>query len=64
MSQGENVFHTVLQHKHDVRTDVLRVTYSWDSEKRFGRIAVERPESDSVVVQTTPPPPPLMIEDF
>lgn len=64
MSQGENVFHTVLQHKHDARADVLRVTFSWDSENRYGRIAVERPESDSVVMQTTPPPPPLMLEDL
>ncbi len=64
MSQGEEVFHTVLQHKHEARTDVLRVTFSWDSEARFGRIAVERPESDTVVVETTPAPPPLLIEDI
>ncbi len=64
MSQGEDVFHTVLAHRPDARTDVLRVTFSWDSEAGFGRIAVERPESDAVMVQTTPPPPPLMIEDI
>lgn len=63
MSQGAEVFHTVLSHKHDARTDVLRVTFSWDSEARFGQIAVERPESDTVVVRDTPPPPPLMFED-
>lgn len=64
MSQGDDVFHTVLPHSPDARTDVLRVTFSWNSEARWGRIAVERPESDTVVVQTTPPPPPLMLEDI
>lgn len=64
MSQGEDVFHTVLSHKHDARTDVVRVTFSWDSEARFGRIAVERPEDDTVVVQDTPAPPPMLLEDI
>ena len=63
MSQGEDVFHTVLQHRHDARTDVVRVTFCWDSEARFGRIAVESPESDAVVVQDTPAPPPMLLED-
>lgn len=64
MSQGDEVFHTVLPGRSDARTDVLRVTFVWDSEARFGRIAVERPDSDSVIVQDTPAPPPLMAEDI
>lgn len=64
LTQGEAVFHTVLQGRHHARTDVLRVTYSWDSERRFGRIAVEQPESDNVEIRMTPPPPPLMLEDI
>lgn len=64
MSQGDDVFHTVLQHRHEARTDVLRVTFCWDSEARFGRIILERPESDAVVVRDTPPPPPMLLEDI
>ncbi|MFZ7091771.1 Hint domain-containing protein [Primorskyibacter sp. 2E233] len=64
MTQNGDVFHTVLQSPHDARTDVLRVTFSWDTEKREGRIAVERPESDEVREQKTPPPPPLLVEDI
>jgi hypothetical protein len=64
MSQGEDVFHTVLQHCHESRADVLRVTFSWDSEARWGRLSVERPESDRVVAQDTPPPPPMLLEDI
>jgi hypothetical protein len=64
MRQGEDVFHTVLQNVQDARTDVLRVTFSWDSEARSGKISVERPESDDIVVADTPPPPPLLLEDI
>lgn len=64
MYQGSEVFHTALQYHHDARADVLRVTFSWDSEARTGQIAVERPESDVIAVQATPPPPPLLLEDI
>jgi hypothetical protein len=64
MYQGDEVFHTVLQHNLEARADVLRVTFSWDSEARSGQIAVERPESDDITVQRTPPPPPLLLEDI
>ncbi len=64
MSQGEDVFHTVLSHRHDARADVVRVTFSWDSEARWGRITVERPDSDSLVAQDTPAPPPMLLEDI
>ncbi len=63
MTHGEDVFHTVLQQTDDTRTEVLRISFSWDSEARFGQIAVERPESDTVVIKNTPPPPPLVLED-
>lgn len=64
LSQEGEVFHTVLQSPRDARTDILRVTFSWDSEQRQGCITLERPESDQVITQQTPPPPPLLIEDI
>lgn len=63
LNQGGEVFHTVLKHRQDARTDVLRVTFSWDSEARRGRISVEQPERDGVLQQDTPPPPPMLLED-
>ncbi|MGR3375809.1 Hint domain-containing protein [Salipiger abyssi] len=64
VSQGADVFHTLLEYPADARTDVLRVTYSWDSTQRWGRLALERPESDTVALRETPPPPPLVLEDI
>lgn len=64
MNQGSEVFHTLLDYPADARTDVLRVTFSWDSARRWGRLALERPESDRVALRVTPPPPPLVLEDI
>ncbi|MDA7423784.1 Hint domain-containing protein [Thalassococcus lentus] len=64
MTQGSEVFHTVLQHDYDARADVLRITFVWDSERRFGRVALEKPDSDVVMLQDTPPPPPMLTEDI
>ncbi|MFW2544326.1 Hint domain-containing protein [Primorskyibacter sp. 2E107] len=63
LTQDNEVFHTVLQPTWHARADVLRVTFSWDAQKREGWLAVERPEGDQVTVQLTPAPPPLPIED-
>lgn len=64
LSQGKDVFHKVLQHNAEARTDVLRITYSWDAPSRWGRLAIERPESETVISAVTPPPQPLMLEDI
>ncbi|MDJ0821128.1 MAG: Hint domain-containing protein [Paracoccaceae bacterium] len=64
MSQGDDVFHTVLSHAYAARTDILRLTFSWDSVAGVGQLALERPDSDEVVVQATPAPSPLLIEDL
>lgn len=64
MSHGGEAFHTLLQYPQDARTDILRVTYSWDSTARRGQLALERPESDAIALRETPPPPPLLLEDL
>ncbi|WP_146584790.1 Hint domain-containing protein [Puniceibacterium confluentis] len=63
LSQADDVFHTVLDYKRDARTDVLRITFSWDGPQRWGRLVVERPEADTVDEILTPAPLPLMLED-
>lgn len=64
LSQGEAIFHKVLRHRAEGRTDVLRITYSWDAPARWGRLAIEYPENDRIIAAQTPPPPPLMFEDL
>ncbi len=45
---GENIAHAALTHGVPGRTDVLRVTFSWDCGRGFARLSVERPEEDQV----------------
>ncbi|MHA7875302.1 Hint domain-containing protein [Roseivivax sp.] len=64
LAQGDAVFHSVVPPESEERTDTLRLTFSWDAPARWGRLTVERPESDRVRMLETPPPPPLMLEDL
>jgi hypothetical protein len=64
ISQGDEVFHTALHHEARGRTDVLRITYSWDAPRRWGRLAVENPETDQVFMTTLSEPKPLSLADL
>ncbi|WP_372886990.1 Hint domain-containing protein, partial [Shimia sp.] len=45
-ARGDEIFHGVLNHDSSaVRTDILRVTYSWDMARDWARLAVERPDA-------------------
>lgn len=61
--QGDEVFHAALNHDSHDRADLLRVTFSWDGPRRWGRLAIERPEHDKVVSVEVQSPKPLMIDD-
>ncbi len=46
--EGENIAHGALQHAVSTRTDVLRITFSWDGPKSTGLLTIERPEEHRV----------------
>lgn len=46
-AHGSDIIHGVINHDSaSVRTDILRVTYSWDMAHDWARLVVERPESN------------------
>lgn len=56
--RGEKIAHAALTHRLSVRTDVLRVTFSWDVEHDFAQLTLERPgthETSSVRVNNVQP---------
>lgn len=59
VAQGDEVVHEVLERGREARTDTLRVTISWDVIKKLGRLVVERPETEHVLIRhfvmTRPP---------
>lgn len=63
-SLGDVIAHGVLHHDGAGRTDVLRITYSWNHPQGWGRLTVERPEGPSFVTLDIKAPPPMMMEDL
>ena len=61
--QGESS-HIALDLDASERSDLLRITYSWDAPARWGRLAIERPERGSVRSILAPRPRPLWLDDI
>ena len=63
-SQRDVVRHATLPHQPDGRMDIVRLSYSWDAPGKWGRLALERPETDSIHVTDMTPPHPMPLADF
>ncbi|SHK21499.1 Hint domain-containing protein [Shimia gijangensis] len=63
-ARGSEMLHGVLNHDSSaLRTDILRITYSWDTDHNWARLAVERPDiarSFQVILRGTVP---LLLSD-
>ncbi|MDO6523034.1 Hint domain-containing protein [Shimia thalassica] len=62
-SRGKDVFHGVLSHDSLSRTDILRITYSWDMRHRKARLAVERPDNGKAFQVILDNPLPITLSD-
>ncbi len=53
-SMGAYLCHGAINLSAEARTDILRITYSWDMAHRWARLSVERPEtghSDQIILK-------------
>jgi hypothetical protein len=64
IADGDEVFHTALHHDSQDRADILRITYSWDMMRSWGRLAIERPEYDRVASVELNHAPALQLDDI
>lgn len=64
ISNGEDLQHCAISHAETGRTDVLRITYSWNAPARSGLIAVERSESSAVTLMHVASPKPILLRDL
>ena len=46
--QDDEISHAAIQHAEAGRTDVVRITYSWDVASNWGRMTLEKPEETEV----------------
>lgn len=63
LDQGGEVLHRTINHSEAGRTDVLRITYSWDTHADWGRLALERTDRDQPLLVPVPAPQPLRFAD-
>lgn len=62
--QGPSVQHEALQLPPNDRTDIIRISYSWDTVASWAQLALERPEHDYVLIRDISAPRPFLISDW
>lgn len=62
--QGDAICHAAVYQKGSGRTDVVRITYSWDVDKAWGRITLEKPEETQLTSALVDRPLALSLEDI
>lgn len=64
LDQDGEMLHGSVNAPETGRTDILRVTYSWDAPARWGRLTLERPEDHVIQTINVPRPKPMPIADL
>ncbi|MDF1726960.1 MAG: Hint domain-containing protein [Sulfitobacter sp.] len=62
--QGDAIRHTAIEHKGAGRTDVARITYSWDCDAHWARMTLEKPDETAVISTYMDEPLPLTLDDI
>lgn len=62
--KGEDISHAAIRRKTVERTDVLRITYSWDAPRGWGCLTLETPEETDLISVPVETPPALCLEDI
>ena len=63
-AQGNDTRSAVLPCPYHDRTDVVRLSYSWDAPSRAGRLTIERPLPDSTHWVDLPGARPMLLDDL
>lgn len=61
LRQADDIASVTLPAPAEDRTDILRLTLSWDAPARWGRLTLERPDIDRVHSMALPAPRPLSL---
>lgn len=62
--KGDAICHAAIQHANAGRTDVARITYSWDLAHNWGRMTLEKPEETDITSVYVDNPLPLTLEEI
>ncbi|MDF3415173.1 hypothetical protein HKX54_11955 [Sulfitobacter sp. M57] len=62
--QNNEISHAAIQHTEAGRTDVVRITYSWDTAVNWGRMTLEMPEETDITSVPVENPRALSLDDI
>ncbi|MGB3245117.1 MAG: Hint domain-containing protein [Sulfitobacter sp.] len=62
--QGSKTTRAEITRSDSVRRDVLRATYAWDAQAKWGRLTLEQPEETTVITVPVSAPMPLALRDI
>lgn len=62
--QDQDICHAAIQRSETGRTDVVRITYSWDCAANWARMTLERPEDAQISHAYIEVPKPLPLDDI
>lgn len=63
-SDNNDVSHAALRWRGTGRADVVRITYSWDTQQGKAQLSLERPEESTVTTVSVDHPKPMYIQDL
>ncbi|QIE47519.1 hypothetical protein G5B38_10090 [Pseudohalocynthiibacter aestuariivivens] len=63
-TMGGETCHAALTHDLDGRSEQVRVSYSWDAPRRWGRLTLEHLAAGRIRSRNLPPPHPMPLEDL
>ncbi|MFK7754052.1 MAG: Hint domain-containing protein [Sedimentitalea sp.] len=64
LEQGDDMQYHALNPSDQGRTDLVRLTYSWDAPARWGQIALERGDNTRPILIDAPSPKPFSMNDL
>ena len=64
IANGDDLQHCAISHAETGRTDLLRITYSWNAPAHAGLVAVERSETATVTMMPLEAPKPILMRDL
>ena len=64
IANGDDLHHCTIGHAETGRTDLLRITFTWDAPARVGTIAAERTGTQAIALHPVKAPKPILMRDL
>lgn len=64
LEQAGVLYHATVSQPHHERLEILRISYSWDAPRKWGRLVMEYADGGQFTISDVPAPPPMRLADL